>query len=64
MSSTLLAPAETQSIATALPYKKPEQTNLAETALTLDKLRKVLELEGEESSEMYVYDKNGNKVTL
>lgn len=64
MSSILLTPAETQTSPTALSFKKPEQTNLAETALTLEKLRKVVVLEDYEGGGMYVYDKDGNKVTL
>lgn len=48
----------------ALSFKKPEQTNLAETAITLEKLQKVMEIEGSEGGGMYVYDKDGNKVTL
>jgi len=47
-----------------LTPKKSEQINLAETALTLEKLRKVIEIEGGENTQMYVYDKDGNKVTL
>lgn len=64
MSLTLTTSAEQQTVATALPYKKPEQTNLAETAKTLVRLQAVLKIEGSESSTMYVYDKDGNKVTL
>jgi len=44
--------------------RKNGQINLAETALTLEKLKKVIEIEGGESTEMYVYDKHGNKVIL
>ena len=64
MSSLLLTPAKTQTSPTALSFKNPEQTNLAETAQTLEKLRKVVELEGSEGGGMYVYDKDGNKVIL
>ncbi len=64
MSLTILTPVKSQASTTALPNKKQEHTNLAETAHTLEKLRKVLAIEGGESSEMYAYDKDGNKVTL
>lgn len=47
-----------------LAHKTPEPTNIAETALTLEKLRKALKIQGAESTKMFVYDKNGNKVIL